>query len=128
MEFFNWVQDSGFATWLREADALYSYDLFLVSHAIGMAMVVGLSVAVALRILGVAPGLPLGPMKHFFPFMFAGFWLNLLSGIVLSSRTAGGHEPGLLHQDDRRPARRPLHTPDQRQVFGNPGVWRQGPY
>jgi len=83
MQFFNWIQDSGFATWLREADVLYSYDFFLVSHAIGMATVVGLSVAVALRILGVAPGLPLGPMKQFFPFMFAGFWLNLLSGIVL---------------------------------------------
>ena len=83
MEFFNWLQDSGFATWLREADVLWAYDLYLTSHAIGMAMVVGLSAAVALRILGFAPSLPLAPMENYFPFMFAGFWLNFGSGVVL---------------------------------------------
>ena len=83
MEFFNWLQDSGFATWLREADVLWAYDLYLTSHAIGMAMVVGLSATVALRILGFAPSLPLAPMEKYFPFMFAGFWLNFGSGVVL---------------------------------------------
>jgi len=83
VEFFHWLQDSSFATWLREADVLWAYDLYLTSHAIGMAAVVGLSVAVALRILGFAPSLPLAPMEKYFPFMFAGFWLNFGSGIVL---------------------------------------------
>ena len=83
MAFFNWLQDSGFAAWLRESNVLWSYDLFLASHAVGMAMVVGFSAAVALRILGFAPSLPLAPMEKYFPFMFAGFWLNLGSGVVL---------------------------------------------
>ena len=83
MEFFNWLQDSGFATWLREADVLWAYDLYLSAHAIGMATVVGLSAAVALRILGFAPRLPLAPMERFFPLMYAGFWVNAGSGVVL---------------------------------------------
>jgi hypothetical protein len=48
-----------------------------------MAILVGLSAAVALRILGFAPRLPLAPLEKFFPVMFAGFWLNALSGVVL---------------------------------------------
>ena len=43
----------------------------------------GLSAAVALRILGFAPRLPLAPMEGFFPLMFAGFWINAVSGAVL---------------------------------------------
>jgi hypothetical protein len=83
MEFFNWLQDSGVAKWIREAGVLWAYDLYLVAHAVGMAAVVGLSTAVALRILGVASRLPLAPMEAFFPFMFAGFWINAASGVVL---------------------------------------------
>jgi hypothetical protein len=83
MEFFTWLEHSGFAVTIKETAALY--ELPLVLHAIGMAALVGLSSAVYLRILGVAPGLPLGPMEKFFPFMFVGFWVNALSGVVLFS-------------------------------------------
>ncbi|MSO82439.1 MAG: hypothetical protein EXQ53_03970 [Acidobacteria bacterium] len=54
-------------------------------HAVGMAVLVGLSTAVYLRILGVAARLPLAPMEQFFPLMYAGFWVNALSGVVLFS-------------------------------------------
>jgi hypothetical protein len=83
MEFFNWLQDSSVPTWLREADKLYAYDMYLVSHAIGMAGVVGLSSMIALRILGFAQTMPLKPMEKYFPFIYGGFWLNFCSGVVL---------------------------------------------
>jgi hypothetical protein len=83
MEFFTWLEHSGFAVTIKESAALY--ELPLVLHAIGMAILVGLSVAVYLRILGVAPHVPLGPMEKFFPIMFVGFWVNALSGVVLFS-------------------------------------------
>lgn len=85
MGFFTSLEESSFATWVREGGFLWAYDLFLTSHAIGMAIVVGLSAAVALRILGFAPRLPLAPMAKLFPFMYAGFWLNAASGLVLFS-------------------------------------------
>ena len=48
-----------------------------------MATLVGLSAMIGLRILGVAPRLPLGPMRSFFPFIVAGFWINAVTGVVL---------------------------------------------
>ena len=84
MDFFAWLEHSGFAMWIKESDTLLGgYDLYLIAHAIGMAILVGLSAAVALRILGCAPRLPLAPMEGFFPLMFAGFWINAVSGAVL---------------------------------------------
>ena len=83
MEFLAWIEETGFSTWIRESECVCGYDMFLVAHAIGMAAVVGLSATVALRVLGVAKSVPLAPMEKFFPFMYAGFWLNFLSGAVL---------------------------------------------
>lgn len=83
MAFFDWLEHSDFSMWVKDPETLFGYDLYLSSHAVGMAILVGLSVAVCLRILGFAPRVPLAPMEKFFPIMFAGFWLNAVSGIVL---------------------------------------------
>jgi hypothetical protein len=97
MEFFTWLENSGFAAWVRgEAGALWVYDVFLVSHALGMAAVVGLSAAIALRVLGCAPSLPLAPMESLFPFAYAGFWINATSGLALFAAypTGAAANPG----------------------------------
>jgi hypothetical protein len=83
MEFLRWLQDSGFAVSIKESAVLY--EIPLVLHAIGMAALVGFSTAVYLRILGFASRLPLAPMEQFFPIMYAGFWVNAISGVVLFS-------------------------------------------
>ena len=83
MEFFVWLEHSSVAISIKESAVLY--ELPLVLHAIGMAALVGLSTAVYLRILGVASRLPLAPMEQFFPLMYAGFWINAISGVVLFS-------------------------------------------
>ena len=86
MQFFDWLQHSSIPMWIKESESVWPYDIFCISFpAVGMAILVGLSVAVSLRILGMAPTLPLGPMEGLFPIMFAGFWLNVLSGIGLFS-------------------------------------------
>jgi hypothetical protein len=46
-------------------------------------MVVGISAAIALRILGFAPGLPLSVLEKFFPVLWAGFWINAATGTLL---------------------------------------------
>jgi hypothetical protein len=84
MTFFTWLEQSGFSTWIKESTSIWPYDLLcLSSHSIGMAILVGVSSAVALRIIGFAPQLPLAPMAGFFPVMYAGFWINVLSGAGL---------------------------------------------
>jgi hypothetical protein len=54
-----------------------------VSHTIGLGFVVGVNVAIDLRILGVARQMPLAPMRKLFPWMWAGFIVNALSGVAL---------------------------------------------
>jgi hypothetical protein len=83
MAFFTWLEESAFSMWVKDPDTLFGYDLFLTSHAIGMALLVGFSTAIALRVVGFAPGLPLKPMERFYPVLFLGFWINALSGFVL---------------------------------------------
>jgi hypothetical protein len=84
MVFFDWLEHSGLSMWIKESMSLWPYDILCLSaHAIGMALLVGFSSAIALRVLGFAPRVPLAPMAQFFPVMYAGFWINALSGIGL---------------------------------------------
>ena len=48
-----------------------------------MALLVGTSAVIGLRLLGVAGDLPLPMLKRFFPIVWTGFWLQLVSGVVL---------------------------------------------
>ena len=83
METLVWLENSGLGTWVRESPSLFAYSGLISLHAFGLAFAAGVSAAIALRILGVAPRLPLGPMERFFPLMYAGFWVNAISGVVL---------------------------------------------
>ena len=48
-----------------------------------MGFAVGVSAAIDLRILGVAPNVPLQELRRFLPILWAGFWLNAVSGVLL---------------------------------------------
>jgi hypothetical protein len=51
-------------------------------HFIGMAMLVGVAGVIDLRLLGVAKGLPLGPLQRLMPWAALGFAINLITGFV----------------------------------------------
>jgi hypothetical protein len=85
MDFLMWLQHTSFATWVRESTSLFSFPGILLLHTIGMALVVGIAAAIDLRMLGFAPALPLGPMERFLPVLWAGFWVNAVTGAVLFS-------------------------------------------
>ncbi len=84
------IEGSAFATWVRESPSLLAYTFILSLHAMGLAVVAGLSAAIAVRLLGVAPGIPLAPARKLFPFMYAGFWVNAASGLSLLAANASG--------------------------------------
>ena len=62
---------------------MFAFPGILVLHAIGMGFAVGVSAALDLRILGVAARIPLIEMRRFLPVLWAGFWLNAASGVLL---------------------------------------------
>jgi hypothetical protein len=83
MGFLESLQNSGFATWVRESPSLLAYQLHITLHTIGLGMLVGISAGICFRILGVAAALPLAPMEKYLRFMWLGFWINAASGVVL---------------------------------------------
>lgn len=62
---------------------MFAFPAILSVHAIGMGLAAGVNVAMAVRLLGFAPGVPLHEMRRFAPVMWTGFWLNAASGVVL---------------------------------------------
>jgi hypothetical protein len=83
MSFLASLEHSAFGTWVREAPTIWAYATILFLHTVGLGFVVGANVAIDLRILGVARGMPLAPMRKLFPWMWAGFIVNAVSGIAL---------------------------------------------
>lgn len=77
------IERSGLSTWIRETDSLFGFYFILLFHNIGLALAVGSSVFVGLRLLGVAPELPVEPLKRFFIIMWAGAWISAVSGVFL---------------------------------------------
>jgi hypothetical protein len=55
---FCWLESSAFSVWIRESDSLFAFPGILAAHTIGPGLLAGLSGAFALRVLGVAKGIP----------------------------------------------------------------------
>jgi len=77
------LENSAFGAWVRESSSLWAYPTILFMHTVGLGFLVGLNVAIDLRILGVANKLPLGPFERFYRIMWIAFWINALSGTAL---------------------------------------------
>ena len=83
MEFLHWLENTGFSTWVRESPSIFAFPVILLIHTIGMALCVGVSAGIDLRILGFAPNLKLAPFEKYFPILWLGFAMNALTGTIL---------------------------------------------
>ena len=80
---FKTIEESGLSTWIRDSPSIFGYWFILALHAIGMGLLVGASVVIDLRILGVARDLPMAPLKGLYGVIWTGFWIQLASGTLL---------------------------------------------
>jgi hypothetical protein len=83
MDFILRLEESGFASWVREGGTLWSYPAILFCHTIGLATLSGLNAGIDLRLLGFARRVPLAPLRSLFPLMWMAFALTALSGSAL---------------------------------------------
>lgn len=81
--FLIWLEATALSIWVRESISVFAFPMILAYHTIGLGFLVGLNAAIDLRILGVARGVPLAKMRSFLPIAWAGFWLNVVSGLLL---------------------------------------------
>src|SRR5437764_12248368 len=77
------LEHTSLSTTLRDSPNIFLYPTILAFHTLGLAFFVGISSAIALRILGVAPEVPLAPFRKLYPVMWAGFLFNAVSGLLL---------------------------------------------
>lgn len=83
MDFIAWIEQTEVHRWLAESPYWFPYPFIIALHAMGMGVIVGMNVAIDLRILGAAPGIPLAPLARFFPVMYGGLAVNAITGVGL---------------------------------------------
>ena len=81
--FLQTIEETGFSTWLRESESPFAFYFILLFHTFGLALLVGANTVVDLRLLGVACGIPLAPLKRLFGIMWIGFAMNAATGVLL---------------------------------------------
>ena len=79
----DYLQNLALADWVRSSPSIFAYTTVLTAHAVGLAIVVGINTVIALRLLGVAPGIPLAGLRRLYGVVWVGFFINLVSGCLL---------------------------------------------
>ena len=95
MDFILRLEQSGFASWVREGGTLWSYPAILFCHTIGLATLSGLNAGIDLRLLGFARRIPLAPLRTLFPLMWFAFAITAASGsaLLIADMSARLHSP-----------------------------------
>jgi hypothetical protein len=84
--FLIWLEATGLADWVRMSTL--GYPMMITCHAVGMAIMVGLSLALDLRLLGKFAGIPYPALQRFLGLAWIGFGINFVSGMCLFAAQA----------------------------------------
>ena len=88
MSVFRALQDSPFTDWLLGSDSIWTYPLVLTLHTAGLAVLVGASILIHLRLLDVGAAIPQHRLRVLYRFVWAGFIVNLVTGLMLFATQA----------------------------------------
>ena len=80
---FAWIERTPVALWVRES--LWGFPFSLVLHAWSMALLVGISLVLAVSALGIAPRVLLPLAEKSKPVIWTAFVVSLISGLLLLS-------------------------------------------
>lgn len=69
--------------WVLQSGSIWAYPTILTVHTIGMGMVAGLIGVIDLRLLGIAPTVPIRPLERLYPLIWSAFGINALTGTIL---------------------------------------------
>jgi hypothetical protein len=81
-----WIEESALAEWVRYS--IWGYPLMITLHSLGLAIMVGLSTVLSLRVLGFFNRIPYGALRRLFSIAWIGFLVNVLSGGSLFANSA----------------------------------------
>jgi hypothetical protein len=75
-------EQNAFSAWVRESPSLFAFPFILYLHTLGLAMLAGLNVGLDFWLLARGT-IPSFDLKGVYRIMWAGFAINLLSGLAL---------------------------------------------
>jgi hypothetical protein len=81
-QFFDWIEHTDLSEWIA-GPSMLAFPTILTIHVLGTGFLAGTSVAIALRILGVARGVPLRRLELFYPILWVALAANVVSGTLL---------------------------------------------
>jgi hypothetical protein len=87
-DFAAWLQDSALGVWTRESPSIWAYPTVLTLHTVGLGVLVGANAVIDFRLLGFAQRLPVPALAPLYRFMWAGFAINAVTGIMLFASDA----------------------------------------
>jgi hypothetical protein len=95
IDFAAWLESSALGVWTRESPSIWAYPTVLTLHTVGLGVLVGANAVIDFRLLGFAPRLPIPSLAPLFRFMWAGFAINAVSGVMLfaADATAKARQP-----------------------------------
>ncbi len=88
MDVYLWIEGLAVSTWVREAPTVWGYPTILTLHTVAMAVLVGASAVLSLRILGLGSTIPLAPLRGLFRMVWVGWWVSLVTGAMLFGAAA----------------------------------------
>ena len=83
-----WLESSPLAVWLRESPSKWALPTVLTLHTMGMAVLVGASWVLDLRLLGISRNVPLSAFRWVFRAVAVGLIVNLATGVLLFAQRA----------------------------------------
>lgn len=86
MGLFEWIQSSALGEYV--AVSAYGYPIMIMLHSLGLAIMVGLSVVLSLRVLGMFSAIPFSSLYKLLKIAWIGFIVNFMSGGALFASNA----------------------------------------
>jgi len=84
----NWLESTSIAVWLAESPSVWAMPTVLTLHTTGMAVLVGASWVLDLRLLGINRNVPLTAYRWVFRAVAIGLFVNLITGVLLFMKNA----------------------------------------
>lgn len=88
MGLITWIENTGLAEYVRVS--AYGYPAMITLHSLGLAIMVGLSVVLSLRVLGFFSVIPYSSLYKLLKVAWIGFIINFISGGSLFAANATG--------------------------------------
>ena len=83
-----WLESTQLAVWVGQSPSVWSMPTVLTLHTTGLALLVGASWVLDLRLLGISRTVPLSAFRWVFTVVAVGLVVNVVTGVMLFIKAA----------------------------------------